>query len=291
MDDFIVIDVETANTDLSSICQIGIAKYSNGELTDQWCSLINPEDYFDSANISIHGITEDDVKQSPKLPDVVSILENFASSNICISHTHFDQVSIARAFSKYHLQPLQTVWLDSAKIARRAWQQFAKRGYGLENLCNYIGYEFKHHNALEDAKATGQVVLAAIKQTGIGLNEWIKRVEQPITSQFNHLSAKRDGNPEGKLYGEILCFTGSLQIPRRKAADLAANAGCTVVSNVTQKTTLLVVGDQDISKLNGQKKSSKHRKAEELISKGHSIRIIKEIDFYTLIGQTQGHDK
>ncbi|WP_441005098.1 hypothetical protein [Novilysobacter viscosus] len=69
-------------------------------------------------------------------------------------------------------------------------------------------------------------------------------------------------------------FTGSLTIPRREAADLAARAGCDVAASVTKITTLLIVGDQDISKLNGKSKSSKHLKAEDLIGQGCSIRLI-----------------
>lgn len=53
--EFIAIDVETANADMASICQIGIAKYKDGELVDEWSSLIDPEDYFDFINIDIHG--------------------------------------------------------------------------------------------------------------------------------------------------------------------------------------------------------------------------------------------
>ena len=39
--EFVAIDVETANADMASICQIGIAKYSKGQLIDEWTSLIN----------------------------------------------------------------------------------------------------------------------------------------------------------------------------------------------------------------------------------------------------------
>ncbi len=48
---------------------------------------------------------------------------------------------------------------------------------------------------------------------------------------------------------------------------------------VTKHTTLLVVGDQDLRKLNGQEKISKHRKAEQLIAKGQALRILGESDF------------
>ena len=51
---------------------------------------------------------------------------------------------------------------------------------------------------------------------------------------------------------------------------------------MTKHTSLLVVGDQDIEKLNGADKSSKHRKAEQLIEKGQPIRILGEADFMSL---------
>lgn len=63
---------------------------------------------------------------------------------------------------------------------------------------------------------------------------------------------------------------------------MAAQIGCQVGANVTKKTTLLVVGDQDIKRLAGHERSSKHRKAEELISIGFQIRIIRESDFKEL---------
>jgi DNA polymerase III subunit epsilon len=64
---------------------------------------------------------------------------------------------------------------------------------------------------------------------------------------------------------------------------MAATIGCQVASVVTIKTTMLVVGDQDIKKLVGHEKSSKHRKAEELIVKGVPMRILKEGDFKELV--------
>lgn len=205
------------------------------------------------------------------------------SNSISVSHTHFDRVSIERALAKYSLSPIETTWLDSARVARRTWEECAWSGYGLANVCKIIGYEFKHHDALEDAKASGQVLIAAINKSGLDTIAWLKRTSQPINP--NGLTVNRDGNPEGEMYGEILVFTGALEIPRRDAADLAARIGCAVDSSVTKKTTLLVVGDQDVTKLAGKDKSSKHLKAEQLIAKGFNIRIIKESDFKQLVVQ------
>lgn len=291
--EFVAIDVETANADMASICQIGLARYRDGKLVDEWSSLVDPEDYFDFINVDIHGITEKDVADAPKFPDVLQNVSNYLSGGVCVSHTHFDRVSIDRALNRYSLSQIDTVWLDSARVARRAWEECAWSGYGLSNVCKIIGHEFKHHDALEDAKASGQVLIAAIEKTGLDIDAWLKRVSQPIDplNSSSGFTIKRDGNPEGELYGEVLVFTGALEIPRREAANLAASIGCTVASGVTKKTTLLVVGDQDVTKLSGKTKSSKHLKAEELAANGHGIRIIKESDFKELVSQAHEIDK
>ncbi|MDG4555295.1 MAG: exonuclease domain-containing protein [Candidatus Competibacter sp.] len=288
--DFVAIDVETANADMASICQIGVAKYISGELAEEWSSLVDPKDYFDSINITIHGITEEDVVGKPTFPELVGQLGSFLNGSVSVSHTHFDRVSISRALTKYGLSDFDTTWLDSALVARRAWQEFARSGYGLANVCNKIGHEFKHHDALEDAKASGRVLLAAIEKTGLDVDAWLKRIKKPIDpasissgAAIKRAAIKRDGNPEGELYGEVIVFTGSLEIPRKEAADLAASIGCMVAESVTKKTTMLVVGDQDISRLAGKEKSSKHLKAEQFIQKGQNIRIIKESDFKELV--------
>jgi len=283
---FIALDVETANADVSSICQIGIASYKENSLVEEWKSYINPEDYFDTINISIHGIDESAVKDSPRLSDVALQIYKYLDDQICVCHTHFDRVAICKAFDKYEIRHPSCTWLDSARVVRRAWKNFAWKGYGLYNVCKFLGYDFVHHDALEDAKAAGHVLITAINRSGIDLNGWLKRVEQPIefTRSSTDKAIQKTSNPEGPLNGEILVFTGALSMPRREAVDMASKIGCQVASGVTKKTTILVVGDQDIKRLAGHKKSSKHRKAEKLISNGQQpIRIIRETDFKELV--------
>src|ERR1039458_2113037 len=117
--DFVVIDVETANADLSSICQIGIASFRDGELADAWVSLVNPEDYFSAVNVSIHGIDNYQVRDAPTwagvFPDVISLLQ----SRIAVCHTPFDRLALARACHRYDLNACECTWLDSARVVRR----------------------------------------------------------------------------------------------------------------------------------------------------------------------------
>lgn len=282
---FTAIDVETANADMASICQVGIAVYVGGKLSDEWVTLVDPKDFFDLINVSIHGIDKLAVKDAPTFSDISQELLDRLDDRIVVCHTHFDRTSINRAFDKQRNRHPRCKWLDSARVARRSWEEFTSRGYGLGAVCEFLGYEFQHHDALEDAKAAAHILHAAIENTGLDLQAWLSKVEDPIGPSSSSVGSTipRDGNPEGALYGEVVVFTGELVIPRRKAADMAARVGCNVRSGVTKNTTLLVVGDQDITKLAGHTKSSKHRKAESLIAKGQPLRILRESDFREMI--------
>lgn len=283
---FNVIDVETANADRASICQIGIIHVREGNIEDQWETLVNPGDWFDPWNVSFHGIDEHMVRNSPTLPDLRGELRARLRSSVLISHGSFDRIAFERAMTRYQLEQLQVTWLDSTRIVRRAWpESYGRRGYGLKNVAKDFNISFKHHDALEDARAAAEIVLHACAAAETGIEGWLTRVESPIFpgASGSVSSAKREGNMEGVLYGETIVFTGALGITREKAADMAAEAGCDVASNVSKKVTMLVAGTQDKTKLKGYEKSGKHRKAEELIAKGQDIQILSESDFLELM--------
>ncbi len=280
---FFALDVETANPDYSSICQIGIAEFRKGKLVDQWNTLVNPEDYFDQSNVVINGISENDVKGSPNFGSVYKELEGKINSQIVVHHMPFDRVAVNQACEKYNLGELQIRWLDSARIARRAWREkFARKGYGLKNVATSLGIEFQHHDALEDAITAGRIVSRACYENGVSIEEWFIRVEKRIfPSNINspRSSLRLEGNPEGDLYGESVVFTGELSRTRTEMAEIAAELGCDVSNSVSRKTSILVLGSQNIERLSGHDKSSKHRRAEELIAKGVPIKILSEKDF------------
>jgi len=50
---------------------------------------------------------------------------------------------------------------------------------------------------------------------------------------------------------------------------MAANLGCSVNIGVSKKISLLVVGDQGVTKLAGHQRSSKHRKTLDLDHSRH----------------------
>jgi DNA polymerase-3 subunit epsilon len=132
------------------------------------------------------------------------------------------------------------------------------------------------------ARAAGLLLLRAMKDSGLDLVQWIRRVEDSIDGKEPGKHA-RGGLGPGPLSGEVIVFTGRLDISREAAAQIASTAGCEVADTVSQRTTILVVGDQDLRLTKGQEKSSKHRKAEGLVAKGGAIKIVGESDFKRLV--------
>lgn len=283
--DFVAIDFETANADLASICQVGVVRFRNGVAVDSWESLVDPDDYFDDINSGIHGISPSMVKGAPKWGRAHKELEAWMQGNIVVCHTSFDRVAFHRACIRHDLFKHDCDWLDSSRVVRRAWDQFSHSGYGLRNMADHLGIKFSHHNAREDARAAGEILVRALEHSGYSLQEWLSRSTHPITEDVSR--KKTPGDPTGSLFGETLVFTGTLVIPRCDATEMASTAGCNVDPGVTKRTTILVVGDQDIQKLGGKDKSSKHRKAEDLIRSGQAIRILGESDFEALVNS--GH--
>ncbi|WP_025235711.1 exonuclease domain-containing protein [Mannheimia sp. USDA-ARS-USMARC-1261] len=288
MNKFIVIDIETANPDLLSICQVGIVFFENGRIVTKWETLVNPQDYFDPINVCVHGITPQDVEDAPLLSEVIPIIKEFFSNNTICSYGAFDKAAMMRI-----LPTLPNQWLDIMRVARRCWSdKFAEKGYGLANVSNFLKIEQKHHhNALDDAIVAGHILNRALSESNEDLDYWLDRIKKPLHLEYDENGnilpkIKRQGNPDGPLYGEVIVFTGELSMPRQTAAEKAASVGCDVVDGVSKKVTLLVKGIQDKSRLAGKKLSNKEIKAKDLISKGHIIKIISEDDFLKMIGES-----
>jgi len=280
MTSFVAIDVETANSFMGSICQIGAVRFENGREVEQVSWLLDPRTHFDPINVNIHGINENTVRGQPCFAERHNELSAFTAGSVTVCHTHFDRVALSQACVAGQHLPLVCRWLDSARVARRAWPEVAHSGFGLAPLAQRFGFSFRHHDAVEDARVAGLILLRAIAETGLALDDWFARVELSLNGMGG--SIRRSGDGDGPLVGERIVFTGALNMPRRLAADRAHELGAAVEPGVTKETTLLVVGDQDLSKLSGQTKSGKHRKAEQRIAKGQPIRIVAESDFMAI---------
>ena len=76
MTSWVAIDFETANALRGSPCSVGLVKVKEGQIVEEWSSLIRPpdgRDHFDAFNTAIHGITADQVRDAPGWPETLGM--------------------------------------------------------------------------------------------------------------------------------------------------------------------------------------------------------------------------
>lgn len=262
--DFVVVDVETSCSNVSSICQIGIVGFRNGLVTFEYETLIDPRDHFSGFNTRIHGISAKHVLGRPCFADVHDIINSHLGGRITVAHSYFDKGALAAACRVHDRAVVDTTWLDSVRVARRAWPELAS--HKLNVVSRHLGIPLKHHDALSDARAAGMIVVKAIEHTGMSLAEWMA----PTTRQ--RVGQAPPPASTGPFKGERVAILGQ---PRNgPLAHRIAASGGRVVSAVGSTTTILVViGNEPFGYI---RYDAQYRKAEEIRRSGSAIRIISE---------------
>jgi DNA polymerase-3 subunit epsilon len=262
--DFVVVDVETACSRVSSICQIGIVGFRNGVEVFEYETLVDPLDRFSSFNTRIHGITCDHVLGAPTFGDIHAAVDGHLTGRITVAHSFFDKGALGAACASHGRGVIETTWLDSVRVAKRAWPELSS--HRLNVLTKFLGVRHKHHDALSDARAAGMVIVRAIEHTGIGLAGWLSP------------AGGRRGSPPraaatGPLKGERVVILGAAR--DGELAQCLAAAGARVMSSVGTTTTMLVISDnQPFGRF--VTAHADHRRAEELRQGGATIEIVAE---------------
>ena len=176
---FNAIDVETANSSPASICQIGIVRVEGGVIKEQLSLLVNPEAPFSDFNVRLHGIDAEAVKGSATLPQLYTELRRILKGAPLVSHTAFDRGAMNGAAERYGLRPIRVRWLDSSRVARRAWPDKFRSKWNLALVAGELGIAFRHHDAAEDARAAGEIVLHACQHTGVDIDGWLSGASVP----------------------------------------------------------------------------------------------------------------
>jgi DNA polymerase-3 subunit epsilon len=262
--DFVVIDVETACSRVSSICQVGVVGFAGGVEVFEYETLVDPLDEFSPFNTRIHGLTCDHVAGAPTFGQIHAVLDGHLSRRITVAHSSFDKGALGAACRVHDRLPIETRWLDSVRVAKRAWPHLPS--HRLNVLAKFLGVRHRHHDALSDARAAGMVIVRAIEHTGIDLAGWLA----PANSRG---AAAPKPAIAGPLKGERVAILGA---PRNGALALhLAAAGARIMGSVGSTTTKLVISnDQPFGRY--VTAQAEHRRAEDLRRSGATIEIVPE---------------
>lgn len=174
---FVALDVETANHDRASICQIGVAGVRPDNSIETWMTYVDPCTSI-WAFTGLHGISQSTVKGAPKFADALALLEGPLGNFTVYQHSGFDRSAFRAACAALRREEPVWNWQNSVTVARRAWPELkGNGGHGLASLKKHLRLSFEHHDAGEDARAAAEVVLHAERAKGIRICFHDERIE------------------------------------------------------------------------------------------------------------------
>lgn len=313
--DFVAIDFETANnSEIGSICSIGAIKVRNNTIVDHYSTLINPQLEFSYYNSKVHGVYAEDVIDAPTFSQAWPSFRSFIGDNMIVAHNaSFDIAALEKAQFINDLPAEDLPYACSLCIAQNVFPNDPK--HSLDALCEKLNIRLAHHNALSDAEACAKIVLVCgAIQGSDSMNQLMvscsidssstltntyepgaRELKKKASSIQKYVQQKNEDRNDlsdlpivcGRFFcNKTVVLTGNLQhLSRDAATEIITSLGGKCTGSVSKKTAILVVGTQDPD-LVKDGKSTKERRAQELIEAGYPIKIIDESSFYvTLYGE------
>ncbi|WP_086429203.1 3'-5' exonuclease [Staphylococcus cornubiensis] len=159
---FVALDFETANHKRTSICSVGMVKVVANEIVETFYTLVNPNDFFASRNIEVHGIHAHDVKQSPDFAYVYPYMLQFIGDLPVVAHNAaFDMSVLHASIQAEKLNTPPMTYFCSYQLAKRT---VSAHRHGLKHMMSHFKLDFHgHHDALNDAKACAMITYRLLK--------------------------------------------------------------------------------------------------------------------------------
>lgn len=156
---FVALDFETANHSRDSACAVGVVRVENFQIVQQAVHLIRPPSP-EFVFTYIHGISWDDVKEAPTFNQVwQEIYPHFEGVDFIAAHNAgFDKGVLKGCCQTYGIEPPAIPFTCTVTLARKTWQLYPTK---LSDVCRFLKIDLNHHEALSDARACAQIVIAS----------------------------------------------------------------------------------------------------------------------------------
>lgn len=280
--DFTVIDIETTgfSPDYDSIIELGAIRYRNNEPVAEFQSLVNPKYEIDQFVTELTGISNDMLKWAPSISTVLPEFIEFVGGDILVGHNaHFDINFIYDNCKAVGLPAFRNDFIDTLRLAKRMYKDLEK--YNLSSLADYLGVPATSlHRSLADCTVAAE----CYKKMGAASELFEVATAKTKYSAKDIHAQEGSPDPDNPLYGRVCVFTGTLQsFTRQEAMQKVVNVGGMCEDRVTQRTNLLIMGNNDYCSSIKDGKSNKHKRAEQLIAQGSDLHIITESVFLELL--------
>ena len=286
---YVIIDIETTGLDpeYCEIIELAAIKYENNKEIARFNSLVKPDYEIDSFITNLTGITNEMVKTSPKLSEVILDFYNFIKDEILIGHcVYFDINFIYDALEKENIV-LANDYINIMRFSNKILPQLENQK--LSTISSHYNVTLPNHRALTDCVATNecyQKLLQDINKKYSTFEEFRKAFSYKSTRAKDITTTATDFNEDHPLYNKTCVFTGTLEnFVRKDAMQLVVNLGGFCKDNLTKKTNYLILGNLEFSSNVKDGKSNKLKKAETYILNGQELEIISENVFLDLLSE------
>ena len=149
--EYVTIDFETANGNLTSACSVGLVGCKNGKILFEKYYLINPQEEFLPQNVAIHGITKDMVIHERTFDQIYDEIYELINGNVLFAHAATFDISVLKSLiKKYNLKTPNIKIGCTLKVSQIAFKD-TLTSFKLGNISSYLGVEHNKHNAISDA--------------------------------------------------------------------------------------------------------------------------------------------
>lgn len=166
MENFVAIDVETANAEPTSVCSIGAVKVIDGFIVDSLQRYVKPEPnyYFRHFTDNIHGISRSITDDAPTFDIVWDEFSVFIGNLPLVAHNKaFDERCLKACFRAYRMDWPDFPFYCTLTASRRLLPKAMVGNYSLPNVCDFLGIPFyNHHDALADAQACARIAMTVL---------------------------------------------------------------------------------------------------------------------------------
>ncbi|MCH5324077.1 MAG: 3'-5' exonuclease [Eubacterium sp.] len=156
---------------------IGVTVVENNKITDEFYSLVNPEQPFDYFNIRLTGITPQAAADAPTFGELwESKLSALMSGGILVAHNApFDMSVLAKCLKAYGQQYVRhRNYMCTCQIGRRVLRDLPD--HKLNTMCEYLNIDLDHHNAASDSRACAGLLLHYMS-LGTDLSRFLKKYD------------------------------------------------------------------------------------------------------------------
>ena len=159
---FVVFDLETtgAKAPPCRVTEIGAWKVKNGEVTDEFQTLVNPETPIPPFIVQLTGITDEMVAGAPKFADIAIDFLEFIGDSVLVAHNsgfdmRFLNHEISRVFPEYRVA---NPCLCTVQLSRKLVPETVN--HKLKTMAEFYKLDLtNHHRASADAHATAHIFI------------------------------------------------------------------------------------------------------------------------------------